>query len=162
MTQGVNRFPQEVNKSPQHKGLIDFENGFLELVKNVTFKKVYNNFHDQLNNDIKSIRKSNNVSIFAGKTRNLSETSKENYNKLLTENTTKTYKKTANKIYSNINKETKAIANNYQVAERVHYLPMTDALITLKDHKSNFTTNLKCRLINLSKSESGKVSKFFI
>ena len=52
----------------QHKELIDFENGLLELVKNVTFIKVYNNFHDQPNKDIKSIRKSNNVFIFADKT----------------------------------------------------------------------------------------------
>ena len=40
---------------PQHKQLIDFENGLLELVKNVTFRKVYNNFHDQLDKDIKSV-----------------------------------------------------------------------------------------------------------
>ena len=52
---------------PQHKELIDFENDLLELVKNVTFRKVYNNFHDQLNKDIKSIRKWNNVFIFAEK-----------------------------------------------------------------------------------------------
>ena len=78
---------------PQHKELKDFENGLLELVKNVTFRKVCNNFRDQLNKDIKSIRKSNNVFIFADKTRNLYETSKESYNKLLTENITKTYRK---------------------------------------------------------------------
>ena len=75
--------------TPQHKELIDFENGLLELNKNVTLRKVYSNFHDQLNKDIKSIRKSNYVFIFADKTRNLYETSKENYNKLLTENITK-------------------------------------------------------------------------
>ena len=35
----------------------------------------------------------------------------------------------------------------------------TPAFITLKDHKDNFETNPKCRLINPSKSELGKVSK---
>ena len=39
---------------------------------------------------------------------------------------------------------------------------MTDAFITLKDHKPNFNTNPKCRLINPSKSELGKISKFLI
>ena len=39
---------------------------------------------------------------------------------------------------------------------------MTDAFITLKDHKPNFPTNPKCRLINPSKRELGKVSHFFI
>ena len=123
---------------PQHKVLIDFKNGLLELVKNVTSRKVHNNFHDQLNKDIKSIRKSNNAFIFADKTRNLYETSKGNYNKLLTENITKTYRKTTKQIYNNINKEGKAVANNYEIAERVDCLPMTDTFITLKDHKLNF------------------------
>ena len=33
--------------------------------------------------------------------------------------------------------------------------------ITLKDHKENFRNNVKCRLINLSKSEVGLVSKCY-
>ena len=76
--------------------------------------------------------------------------SKENYSKLLTENISQTYRKTTNKTYGNVNKEAKAIAKKYEIAERVDYLPMTDAFITLKDYKPNFTTNLKCRLINPS------------
>ena len=91
---------------PRHKELINFENGLLELVKNVTFSKVYNNFHDQLKKDVKSIRKSNNVFIFADKTRNLYETSKGNYKKLLTENTTKAYRK-ATKIYRTLTRKQK-------------------------------------------------------
>ena len=133
---------------PQHKELLDFENGLLELVKNVTFRNVYDNFHDQLNKDIKSIRKSNNVFIFAHKTGNLYETNEENYNKLLHENISKTYRKTANKIYKNINKQAKAIASNYEIAERIDCLPMADAFITLKDHKPNLTNKPKCRLTN--------------
>ena len=66
----------------------------------ITFRKVYNNFHDQVNKEIKSIKKSNNVFIFTDKTRNLYEISNENYNKLLTKNITKTYRKTTNKIYN--------------------------------------------------------------
>ena len=146
---------------PQHKELVDFENGLLELIKNVTSRKVYN---IDINNIVltKSIRKSDNVFIFADKTRNLYETSKENCNKLLTENITKTYRKATNNIYSNINKEAKAVANNYEIAERIDCLPMTDASITLRDHKPNFNNNPKCRLINPSNSELGKISKFLI
>ena len=36
------------------------------------------------------------------------------------------------------------------------------AFITLKDHKENFNSNPKCRLINPSKSELGKVSKVIL
>ena len=39
---------------------------------------------------------------------------------------------------------------------------MTDAFITLKDHKLHFTTDPKRRLINPSNSGLGKVSKFLI
>ena len=35
---------------------------------------------------------------------------------------TKTYRKTNNKIYSNISKEAKAIANNYEIAKKVDCL----------------------------------------
>ena len=37
-----------------NKKLIDFENDLLDIVKNATFRKVYNNFHGQLNKGIKS------------------------------------------------------------------------------------------------------------
>ena len=33
-------------------------------------------------------------------------------------------------------------------------------LVTLKDHKNNFQNTLPCRLINPSKSELGRISKF--
>ena len=39
-----------------------------------------------------------------------------------------------------------------QIAEK-------DAFITLKDHKENFQTNPKCRLINPTKTEMGHISK---
>ena len=77
-------------------------------------------------------------------------------------NITKAYRKATNNIYSNINKEAKAVANSYEIAERVDCLPMPNAFITLKDHEPNFNTNPKCRLINPSKSELGKISKFLI
>jgi hypothetical protein len=37
-----------------------------------------------------------------------------------------------------------------------------EAFISLKDRKENFENNLKCRLINPAKSESGKLSKVIL
>ena len=65
----------------------------LELIKSLTFKKVKNKFLDQLHKDITSIKKSKIVFIFADKTRNIYETDKSTYSKLLTDNISKTYKK---------------------------------------------------------------------
>ena len=56
----------------------------------------------------------------------------------------KTYKKNGHNIYSKINKEAKYIANNYGVSGRVHCLSKSNTFITLKDHKSNFSSNPKC------------------
>ena len=79
--------------SPQHKDLMQFENELLELRKTVKVKKVKNKFLDQLHKDITSIKKSENVFIFAEKTWNIYEADKNTYNKLLTDNISKTYKK---------------------------------------------------------------------
>jgi hypothetical protein len=38
----------------------------------------------------------------------------------------------------------------------------TESFITLKDHKDNFESNPKCRLINPGKSKLGKVSKLIL
>ena len=70
----------------------------LELIKSVKVKKVKNAFLDQLHKDITSIKKSKNVFIFADKTRNIYETDKNTYSKLLTDNISKTYKKAAQYI----------------------------------------------------------------
>ena len=104
---------------PQHKGLIAFENDLLKLIKSVTFRKVRNKFQDNLRKDIISIKKSKNIYIFADKTNNLYETDISSYNKLLTENISKTYRKTNNKSYNSINKEAKAIAEGFEIGDRV-------------------------------------------
>ena len=70
----------------------------LELIKSVKVKKVKNAFLDQLHKDITSIKKSKNVFIFADKTRNIYETDKNTYSKLLTDSISKTYKKAAQYI----------------------------------------------------------------
>ena len=43
--------------------------------------------------------------------------------------------------------------------DRIQRFTTNDCFITLKDHKDNFKNSPKCRLINPSKSELGKVSK---
>ena len=46
--------------------------------------------------------------------------------------------------------------------DRINQLAENPAYITLKDHKTNFNTNPKCRLINPTKSEIGRVSKIVL
>ena len=43
--------------------------------------------------------------------------------------------------------------------DRIDITAQKQAFITLKDHKENFHNTPKCRLINPTKSEIGKISK---
>ena len=140
---------------------MEFENDLPELIKSEKFKNVKKKILEQLHKD-KSIKKSKNVFIFADKTRNIYETDKNTYSKLLTDSISKTYKKTEHSIYNKMHKEAKIIANNYGVSERVHCLAKSNAFISLKDHQQDFSSNPKCHLINPAKSEIGKISKYLL
>ena len=83
----------------------------------------------------------------------------KDHEKLLKNSITKTYKKAPTKLEKSINLEAKNIAKNINLADRIEHLPRAESLITLKDHKDNFTKNPTCCLINPSKNELGKISK---
>ena len=65
-------------------------------------------------------------------------------------------------IYNKINKEAKIILNNYGVSEKADCLAKSNAFISLKDHKPDFSSNSKWFWINPEKSEIGKTSKHFL
>ena len=112
--------------------------------------------------DIAKIKSSNNLFVFADKTRNIYELDKPSYQKLYTENITKTYKKSDITQYNSINTEAKIIAENLGIDDRLERLAMNAAFITIKDHKDNFVNNSQCRLINPAKPELGKVSTLLL
>ena len=57
--------------------------------------------------------------VFADKTRNIYEMEKSHYEKLLTDNTTKSCKQSNNNVYNSINLEVKHIAKKLEIADRV-------------------------------------------
>ena len=105
------------------------------------------------------IRHSNNLLVPADKSMNLYEVDIENYNKLLFENITKTYKNTPATAKVKINSEAKSIADTVGLSNRIQQLAEKEAFITLKDHKPNFRNRPSCRLITLAKSKMGHISK---
>ena len=84
---------------------------------------------------------------------------KAEYDKLLHENITKSYKKASTNSLNNINREAKQTATNLGIHDRATSFAKKQAFITLKDHKDNFENAPKCRLINPAKSILGRVSK---
>ena len=85
--------------------------------------------------------------------------SKDTYTKHLTETVTKTYKQCSRKKVKNINYNSKLIAQELSIDDRVEKMLETEAYITVKDHKEGFPHILSFRLLNPSKSDIGKISK---
>ena len=73
----------------------------------------------QLSNDRKNRKKCPKLLIPADKTNNLYEITSEQYNKLLLENISKTYKKTTVSVINAINTEAKAITEDLNLDERI-------------------------------------------
>ena len=104
---------------PQHSDLSNFESDLLSMIKNITFKRVKKEFQDRLKLNIKSIKSSNKAFTPADKTRNFYETDKALHDKLLTQNVTKTYRKSDDLTYQNINREAKLIAESLNIVEKL-------------------------------------------
>ena len=96
--------------------------------------------------------------VFADKTNNIYELSKDHDQKLLHDNVTKTYQNTPPKLEVSINLEAKSISTKLKISDRVQRIARTPAFVTLKYHKYNFSSGPMCCLINPSQNELGKVS----
>ena len=125
------------------------------MIKNIQFRHINSTSQEQLKKDIQQIRQSNQLFVSADKSRNIYKMNKEDYEKLMHENITKTYKKTNESKIKTINKSAKKIANRLDLEDRIEKLQENKSYITIKDHKDDF-------LINPSKSDIGKISKVII
>ena len=100
--------------------------------------------------------------FFADKSTNIYEIPPDQYKKLPRDNITNSYKTCNNEAYDDINEELRDICNHFSIGNPINTMAMKDAFITIKDHKEDFPSNLKCRLINPTKSNLGKVSKVIL
>ena len=133
------------------------------MARSIEFKSVRNNFQSTLTEDINKIKSSRNLLVFPDKTTNLYEMPPDQYKTLLNNNITKTYRKADSNAKRNIdNKEAKKLSKELNLDDKVEFYAKRPAFITLKDHKENFKSNQKCRLINPSKSEMCIVSKKYL
>ena len=128
---------------PQVKELIQFESDLLDMIKALKFRKTRSHFQRRLKEDINNIHSTDTTLTFADKTSNLYKLKKEQYKKMLHDSITTTYKKANDNIHNKINTDGKDKQRN----------------VTLKDHKPNFKSKPKVRLINPAKNEIGRISK---
>lgn len=144
---------------PTISELKEFEHELINLIRNIKFKNNSNGFQQQLKEDIKTIKRSERLTIAADKTNNFYKMSAAEYNNLLEKNVCNTYKKADDIAIKSINNEAKTIASKLELDDRIETMAQRPAFITLKDHKPNFSNNPSCRLINPAKSEIGHISK---
>ena len=102
------------------------------MVRNIEFKGVSSEFQGNLSKDIKLNNEDPLLFISADKTNNLYKLSKDNYNKLLTDNITKSCKKTNSAAINNINKEAKCTAERLHLDDRAEKFNQCESFIHLK------------------------------
>ena len=141
------------------KHLQAFEEDLIKMVQNVEFRTTRSRFQNELLKIVRDISKCKNLIVPSDKTSNFYEISVSDYKKLLNDNITKDYEKCTDKTLKDINKEAKILTSNLKIHNRIKKLPLKNAYITVKDHKENFLTHPKCRLINTSKSDIGRICK---
>ena len=128
---------KSVRTPSQNKYLHAFEFDLYDMVRNTEFKRASSEFQSNLSKEIKRINEDRLLFIPTDGTNKLYKLSKENYNKLLTSNITKLYKKTNTAIINNINIniEVKCIAERLHLDDRVEQCNQRESFVTLKDRK---------------------------
>ena len=136
-----------------------FEDEMYKLTKNLEFRYHTDTFQQNLNENCNKIKRENKMIIPADKTTNYYLVDKNEYINLRTQNITKEYKKTGDEPFEEAKKDDLKIATELNIADRVHETMKQDCFITLKIHKPNFHNNPKCRLLNPTKTNLGRVAK---
>ena len=104
------------------KELVPIENDMMDMIKNLEFKRVNNEFQSNLRNDIRQIRESNNLFVSADKSKNIYKVSKASYEQMMHENVTKTFKKCNTNKSNSINLKAKQIASKLKIDDSVKKL----------------------------------------
>ena len=94
----------------------------------------------QLSNDVKNIKKNPKLLVPADKTNNLQELTTEEYNKLLIENISQTYRNSTLSAIHSLTNKAKVIAKDLNLNGRIEQYNQNPYFIKLKDHKKIFRT----------------------
>ena len=145
-------------RTPPHiPELKDIESDLASLIQGTKFKKTINTFQQVLKNDIRNISSSKDIIVAADKTRNMYIMSQDKYDKLASNRNTQNNRKGENNISYAMATECKNLSRKHNIENHLHYAKSCDHQIN--GHKENLTNDNKCRLINPTKTEIGKVSK---
>ena len=135
-----------------------FENDLIDLIKNIEFENKTNPFQQQLKNEKEMVKNEPKMIVSADKTSNYYKVDPKEYKELVKKNVEAEYKKETARNIQNTNKAHKKIVKKLEIEDRVFRTINRECFVTIKDHKENFQNNPKCRLLNPTKCEVGKIS----
>ena len=113
----------------------------------------------KLKNDRLNILNEVKVIVPADKSSNFYKVTKDDYDKLISKEIHKFYKKATDDEVDDIRKEHLDIITDLEIDDRVFATVKSNARVTLKDHKADFRNKPTTRLINSCKPELGKISQ---
>ena len=104
------------------EGLKKFEEDMWKLVRNIEFRYFSNDLQTKMKADLQNIRQSGKVVVAADKSNNLYKLDKKDYDKLISNSITSTYKKSNDTHIKSINDAGKLIAEKLELADRMEIL----------------------------------------
>ena len=127
-------------KPPFIKEMEAFEKEFLEVPKKLEYRKFNNMFQREMKEDLKKMKTndSKKVIIAADKTRNYYKCDLPTYEKMVTENISKEYKKANETELNEVNLKAAKIAKKEKLENRMLIFTPGESYITIKDHKTDF------------------------
>ena len=163
--QGSNKFIPEnydlknLNFPPKIKDMNNFENDLTNLLKTIKYRVTKSSFQQQSTEDIRIIKNIKETLPFADETSNLYKVPKDQYENLVNNAITTSYKKINKKAQTQINSQGKNILKNKEVIKIMFVNGKQNCFIKLNDHKPNLQNNPTVRLLNPAKNELGRISK---
>ena len=128
------------SKPPYIEEIANFEKELLSLPKKLEFRMCKNVFQREMKEDPAKIKEKNSskIIILADKTRNYYKCDLQQYEKLVTENISKEYRKANENELNQVNMEAVKIAKNEKLENKMEIFTPDEAYLKIKDHKPEF------------------------
>ena len=149
---------RSIRAAPRIKELAAFERDLVSLLQQIKFRKRSTPFLSTLKDEMKKIDEKKELIIQADKTSNHYLVEPEKYKELVNVEIQRNYKKADIKDVEKVKKEHGKTAAELELDDRIFTTVPRESYIKLKDHKEDFQTNPKVRLINPTKNELARIA----
>ena len=150
------------NAPPIIPEFLEFEKELWNIVKNIKYFNRTNEFQKMLKKDLDELSKLDKIVVFADKTNNLYCLDKADYLKVAKDNITRDYQITDSAKVNIVNQKAANIAKDVGQEKNMEIYCPSEAFFTIKDHKDDFPSKIKVRVINPAKTDVGKISKHYL